>query len=584
MSQYGRAGGEVFTKYFNGRPVDAFALVHAKGIAIYAGDGTPRKQISHTAGAKRYGYYSAVRSPGGWLWHDMTYHKLIDNPFGAGGDTVANQLVAGAPDGATIVVALNPEIVLVPDPVESTRPQRTTPGRRWADAVATTVTRNWKDPTPPGRRSVLPGPPTTATRFDERTGWRLQISLDGVPIEVPLVQGETQAQVNAKVRAAVTELRARYDPAAAKPGSGTTPAPPKGGKHDPHGPPPPDWWRPFDVHPSQAGGKGIANAPALPARVALKAQPDKPAPDVVAGSSYPFEMNVRWTDDLHGLASAMSYGYYWETLAASYADWNALAGIPDPTATGAEAATGVAGATPAPSAANQPTGSGKKVGRYESGTRKTQYTKRDASHDIASTWEDDRIAVAGETIAGGFKVATTWVVDVFTGVTEKDYNRSIKLDAPGYYLVRCTAWNTSATASSKFVRAASVDTRPVKVVDANRVAAAGAAEQLAEGGTTGAFGRYQQEVAAWERRLRGATLLAARRADPTKAVERLSSDDLAALARKPPSGKEPPTAQLTDDELQARTEMAVGGVTPPNTRNPPKSSSIDSPRRTTARR
>ena len=53
-----------------------------------------------------------------------------------------------------------------------------------------------------------------------------------------------------------------------------------------------------------------------------------------------------------------------------------------------------------------------------------------------------------------------------------------------------------------------------------------------------------------------------RRADPTKAVERLSSDDLAALARKPPSGKEPPTAQLTDDELQARTEMAVGGVTP----------------------
>ena len=327
MSQYGRAGGEVFTKYFNGRPVDAFALVHAKGIAIYAGDGTPRKQISHTAGAKRYGYYSAVRSPGGWLWHDMTYHKLIDNPLGAGGDTVANQLVA-EPDGATIVVALNPEIVLVPDPVEcepsATHDAGPRAGRtRWQRPSRETgrSRRPGGDPCSPGRRR-RPRDSTSA-----RAGACRYRSM--ASIEVPLVQGETQAQVNAKVRAAVTELRARYDPAAAKPGSGTTPAPPKGGKHDPHGPPPPDWWRPFDVHPSQSLRQGHRQRAGTARTGGAQGPADKPAPDVVAGSSYPFEMNVRWTDDLHGLASAMSYGDYRETLAASYADWNALAGIPD---------------------------------------------------------------------------------------------------------------------------------------------------------------------------------------------------------------------------------------------------------------
>ena len=166
--------------------------------------------------------------------------------------------------------------------------------------------------------------------------------------------------------------------------------------------------------------QGHATRRHCPHRVALKAQPDKPAPDVVAGSSYPFEMNVRWTDDLHGLASDDELRLLLGD-ARRRSDWNALAGIPDPTATG-RPKLGRNGwcdpsAQPRPS---QPTGSGKKVGRYESENRRRSGSADRPRHRLDV--EDDRMAELGETMTADSRSPRRGSSTCSPGWREKDYN------------------------------------------------------------------------------------------------------------------------------------------------------------------
>lgn len=476
---------------------DRFLLLCLGGMAVYGPDGEllrlSTKELPRDFLTQNDGQYHAVgNGDGGFLY---------TNPFGAG--TWASPFAAGfgasletllqVTAAANVFIAITPAWRFAPDEQKAGGAGEPDPKeRRAVEATAAMVQEGLAAAAMANQdeRSALFGTPTITVRHSARSGWHVRVRLDREQTEVKVSPGEPADSVRKKVDAAVEKLRARTD--VKDPG----PATPPPSKVDPKGPKPPPWYVPFEAHASQKDGEATVNAPPLPATVVLAANPGDRAPSMVAGAQADFTMQVDWEPGPAGISHAMTYQYYWEVLAASRADWFESARLPDPEAKGRRPPVAAD-----EKAENRSTGSGTRTTRADDQLGKTGDVVEDVGEDISADVDDDFGAVGGEAVAGGWKIATTFVTSMAMDVMDRrgPNRRRIAIPGRGLYLVRCTAMHPS---KGEFVRAASVAVVPVKVSAPATRAAEGAASGLRGAKGRGAYQVYEQELRDMKRKLR----------------------------------------------------------------------------------
>ena len=377
-------------------------------------------------------------------------------------------------------------------------------------------------------RSPTAATPMISAEYNERTGWHILVTLGSREARLPLALSDTTSAMAGRVDRAITTMRSD----AKLPAPHQAPAP--GGPSGAKAAPPPVWYVPFAEHAAVKGGRPAANAPPLPASVLYQADETETHPTVIVGATYDFRMRVEWEfAGPFGAAEAMNAGYYWELLAASPADWARLAGEPTtPAATARRPPT----PTPADRPENRRVGRGTRVTRWDDASAGQRQERRKVGEDMAHDVEDDdTTGVAGEAVAGGFRIVKTQVIATLGDILDHrdPSNRRVEFPAPGYYLIRClSAAATSGKDPDKdFIRSPSVAVIPVKAQLSYGVAKSRAKEDLARAAGQGAFARYADELKSTRATLEAARALQARFASDPTLRPRLAADPVTAAAR-----------------------------------------------------
>ena len=442
-----------------------------------------------------------------------------------------------------ILLVADPELYFMPPTPgradATARPDPAVAGRR-AKKMVKMLARTWRERTRQAGAAPV-SMPTFQARFSERTGWHIRVTVDGDSTEVPLRSDDTAQQVRDRVSAAVNAVRAKQE---RRP---TDRPKVEGAKSDPRAPAPPEWYMPFKGHAAVQEGKALANLPPLPAEVLFTADESNRAPTVKAGAVYDFRMRVEFqlVGQLGGIAEAMDAGYYWEELAATKQDWYESAGVKPPEQT-PPVDPG------SPRTKDLPMGSGTRVTRGQDMTTDASAQGRHVRENLDSELEeDDYLGVAGETVAGGFRIAKTAVLSGIGDVLDHRLpdRRRVRFPEPGYYLVRCIAGPRSADEDSNRVRSPSVAVIAVVAEDSGAVARASAAKELAKAGDRGAYARYTSELEAarnLRKRLAADPTLRSRIAiDPIGASKDLSDLEVGILLAAAEQG-------LSDQQLRAQ--------------------------------
>ena len=433
--------------------------------------------------------------------------------------------------------------------------------RKRAAATVAALEAAWKD-RPDPKHSALAGKPAFTSRYSERTGWHIRITLDTEQTEVKLTAADSTEAVDERVAAAVDRMRAQYDTPGAQHATFT------GGKNDPKAPPPPDWWVPFEESEAVKDGEQGATAPRLPAEILYKPKPEDTHPTVVAGATYDFKMRVHWEfGGQYGFAEAMNEGYYWELLAASPADWSRLSGeqaVPpraapaggaaparEQPAAGTQPNGGASsgnGAQPATAPATAPAadpatpakapkkledtkiGTGDRQSRKDDMLSKGHYEGERVSEDMAADLDEgDYSGFVGEDIAGGYRILSTHAMSLIGDVLDyRDLsNRRIRFEEPGYYIVRCMAATTGSTKDpNSYIRSPSVAVIPIKVQKPKAVAKQSAISSLADAGGTGGYERWQASLASDKQMVGAGTSLQHRFSADATLAGRLDADPI----------------------------------------------------------